>query len=227
MVPMVLQLQPGSIFTIWFSLMPSSLTVPGIDQDTNPVNSNCNTNHSGNRKHSSTPTPVFQWTGKVIVMKKGMRNGTKDWTKVTKAQKNQIYAIRKEKKTTAASSTVSVNHTEIQSTAPPITTTTQPTPTPNTVMTASHNVCHLRSNNTSKDSNFLPSQVVIVGPTYTLSYCDCIYSINQNHQRPCGSLIDGGANSGLRGSDVVVLSKTLLTADFTVIADNTLQKVPV
>jgi hypothetical protein len=46
-------------------------------------------------------------------------------------------------------------------------------------------------------------------------------------QRPFGSLIDGGANGGLSGSDVVVLAETFLTADVTGIADNTLQKVPV
>jgi hypothetical protein len=61
----------------------------------------------------------------------------------------------------------------------------------------------------------------------TLSYCAGTYSIHQNIQSPSGSLIDGGANGGLSGSDVVVLYETLLTADVTGIVDNTLQKIPV
>jgi hypothetical protein len=73
---------------------------------------------------------------------------------------------------------------------------------------------------------YLP-RFFIDGRTYTLSYCDRTYSIHQNLQRPCGSLIDGGANGGLSGSDVVVLSETLFTVDVTGIAENTLQKVPV
>jgi hypothetical protein len=39
--------------------------------------------------------------------------------------------------------------------------------------------------------------------------------------------MDGGANGGLSGSDVVVLYETLLTADITGIADNNLQQIPV
>jgi hypothetical protein len=52
-------------------------------------------------------------------------------------------------------------------------------------------------------------------------------SIHQNIQSPSGSLIDGGANGGLSGSDVVVLYGTILTADVTGIADNTLQQIQV
>jgi hypothetical protein len=62
---------------------------------------------------------------------------------------------------------------------------------------------------------------------YTLSYCVRTYSIHQNIQSPGGSLIDGGENGGLSGSDVVVLYENLLTADVTVTADNTLQQIPV
>jgi hypothetical protein len=146
---------------------------------------------------------------------------------VTRAQKSQISAFWKEKKTTAASTTVSVHQNEIQSAPSPSTTTTHPTPTPHTVMTKSTDVRHLLSNSTSWGSNSLHSQGVIDGRTYTLSYSDRTYSIHQNLQRPCGSLIDGGANGGFSGSDVVVLSETLFTADFTGIADNSLQKVSV
>jgi hypothetical protein len=128
-----------------------------------------------------------------MVIKKGMYYSPEDWQKNTKAQKVQIYALRKEKKTAATSTTVSIIHTEIQSAFPPATTTHPP----HTAMTTSIDVRHLLSNNTSRDSNYLPSQVVIDGLTYTLSYCDRTYSSHQNLQRPCGSLIDGGVNGGL------------------------------
>jgi hypothetical protein len=51
------------------------------------------------------------------------------------------------------------------------------------------------------------------------------YSSQQNMQRPCGSIIDKGENGRLSASDVVVLAETLLTADVSGIAVNTLQKV--
>jgi hypothetical protein len=43
---------------------------------------------------------------------------------------------------------------------------------------------------------------------------------------PCGSLIDGGGNGGLSGSDVVLLADTFLAADVNGLVNNTLQKVP-
>jgi hypothetical protein len=88
-------------------------------------------------------------------------------------------------------------------------------------------VRHLLSNTTSRDSSAPPSQVVIDGRTYTLSYCARTYSFHQHKQRSSGLLIDGGANVGLSGSDVVVIEDTLLTADLTGIANNNLQKVPI
>jgi hypothetical protein len=94
-------------------------------------------------------------------------------------------------------------------------------------MHANTDVRHLLSNNTSRDSTSLPSQVVIEGRTYTLSHCERAYSIHQNMLGPCGSLIDGGANGGLSGSDVIVIADTFLTADVNGIANNTLKKVPV
>jgi hypothetical protein len=82
------------------------------------------------------------------------------------------------------------------------------------------------SNSTSRDSSSLPSSIVVDGRMYTLSYCACTYSIHQNIQSPRGSCIDGAVNGGLNGSDAVVLSETLLTADVIGIVDNTLQQIP-
>jgi hypothetical protein len=88
-------------------------------------------------------------------------------------------------------------------------------------MQANTDVCHLLSNNTSRDSNSFPSQDVIDGRTYALSHCDHAYSIHQNMLGPSSSLIDGGANGGLSGSDIVVLAETFLIADVNGIANNT------
>jgi hypothetical protein len=94
-------------------------------------------------------------------------------------------------------------------------------------MTNAADIYHLFSNNTLRDSSATPSNVVINGRTYTLLYCDRTYSIHHNSMRPSGSLIDGGANGGLRGFEVFVIAETVLNADVTVIALNALQKVPV
>jgi hypothetical protein len=83
--------------------------------ETNQANSNRNNknrgNNSGNSTTPSTPTPVVKWTGKNMVMKKGMYFIPEDWKKVTATQKNQIFAFRKANKTSAASTTVSVSST--------------------------------------------------------------------------------------------------------------------
>jgi len=150
----------------------------GRRQESNQANTN--RNHGNNSHNNKTPStsPYTKWTGKTMVMKKGMGFSSEDWKKVTKAQKTQVYAFLKEKKTAAASTTVTVNNTEIQPTPTPITTTI--TPTPHTVMQAKTDIHHLLPNKTSRDSNSLPSQVVIDGRTYTLSPCDCAYSIHPN-----------------------------------------------
>jgi hypothetical protein len=126
-------------------------------------------------------------------------------------------------KAKASFTTVAVNTTDVQPTTPAPPAPLPPAPTPHTVMTNATDICHVLSNNTSWDSFAAPSHVVIDGRTYTISHCDCTYFIHHNPLRPFGSLIDGGANGGLSGSDVVVIAETLLTADVTGIAHNALQ----
>jgi hypothetical protein len=70
---------------------------------------------------TTSTTPFIKCTGKTMVMKKGMCFSPNDWKKVTQAQKTQIYAFRKEKKTKAASTTVAVYSTEIQPAPTPAT----------------------------------------------------------------------------------------------------------
>jgi hypothetical protein len=59
-------------------------------------------------------------------------------------------------------------------------------------------------------------------PSSVINTCNCTYSVNQHKQRISGALIDGGANGGLSGSDVRVISKTLSSADVTGIGEKSL-----
>jgi hypothetical protein len=61
--------------------------------------------------------------------------------------------------------TVDVNSTEIQPAPTPATIPTSTNSTPHTVIQTNTEVCHLLSNNTSRDSNPLPSQDIIDGRT--------------------------------------------------------------
>jgi hypothetical protein len=159
-----------------------------------------------------------------MVIEPGMHFSPTDWAKLTKAQKNKLLEFKKQKRNSARESSVSVNNAN--------TTSTSSTPSPTTTASPGTpaNNCDIRqllSNSTSKDSSSVTSSIVVDGRMNTLSYCAHTYAIHQNIQIPSGSLIDGGANGGLSGSDVVVLYETLLTADVTGIVDKTLQQIPV
>jgi hypothetical protein len=70
----------------------------GQQTETNQANTNINThrgNNNGSGTHSAnlnsnTTTPKIKWTGKNIVMKKGMSFSTEDWTRCTPEQKKKI-----------------------------------------------------------------------------------------------------------------------------------------
>jgi hypothetical protein len=228
-----------SIFITWFFKFLDSTRSKQLErrQEANQANTN-RSNHRGNDNsngtnssttNSSTSTPIVKWTGKNMVMKKGMRFSPEDWAKCIQEQKRKIWDLRKTK-AKVSSTTASVNSTAVQ---PATTATTAPTapsppaPTPHTVMTNATDVRHLLPNNTLKDWSAPPSHVVIDGRTYTLSLYKRTYSVHHNSQWPSGSLIDGGANGGLIGSDVSAIAESLLTADVTGITNNTLQKGPV
>jgi hypothetical protein len=159
-----------------------------------------------------------------MVMEPGMHFSPTDWAKLTKAQKNMLLEFKNQKRNSALASTVSVNNANTTSTSitPSPTTTASPSTSTNNC-----DICQLLSNSTSRDSSSVPSSIVVYGHTDTLYYCARTYSIHQNIRSPSGSLIDGVTNGGLSGSDVVVLYKTLLTADVTGIVDNTLKQIPV
>jgi hypothetical protein len=61
-------------------------------QETNQANTHRNRGNSTNNNTPST-TPLTKWTGKTMVMKKGMHFRPEDWKKVTNAQKTQAYTF--------------------------------------------------------------------------------------------------------------------------------------
>jgi hypothetical protein len=202
----------------------------GRQQETKQANSNTN-NYCGNNSssgtisNSSTPTPIVKWTGKNMVMKKGMQYRPEDWANCTQEQKKQNFELRKNT-AKVSSTTVSVSITVVHTPTPEPTAPPPLAPTPHPVMTNATDIHHLLSNNTLRDSSSPPSHVDIDGRTYILLYGKRTYSIHHNSQTPSGSIIDGGANGGLSGSDVGVIAETLLTADVTGIASSSLQNVP-
>jgi hypothetical protein len=170
------------------------------------------------RNTPTTPTPYTNYTGPSMVMRPGMRFKAEDWKRLTAAQQTKMKELAAQKRKQRVQTTVHLNNASTEITVA--------TPSPSVATTrsssASPDIRQLLSNSTSRDPN--PSQVVFNGRTYTLNYSHCTYNAHQTVQEPWGALIDGGANGGLSGSDVVVLHETLNTADVTGIADNTLHQ---
>ena len=63
-------------------------------------------------------------------------------------------------------------------------------------------------------------------PSTQINTCKVTYSVHQHTRQVSGALIDGGANGGLSGSDVRVLSESLNYADVTGIGENSLANLP-
>ena len=172
-----------------------------------------------NANRSQPAKPFTKYTGPSMVMQDGMKFSEADWKKLTKEQKSKLHEL-KQKRTVVA-----VNNTNVETPAVPPSTpvTTAPSPIPATTC----DVRHLLSHSTSRESTPAAPQLVVNGRTYTLNFCSRTYSINNEIRTNKGALIDGGANGGLSGSDVVVLAETMNTADVTGIADNTLSNLKI
>ena len=208
----------------------------GRRQETNQTNrtttSRNNQSQRANRPSTNSQKSYTTYTGPNMVMESGMFFSTNDWKKLSKAQKDKLSALKKQRintRTTNNSSNTTTDHSSgTTSTSTTVNTTnisTTPSPPPTT--SGTYDIRQLLSNNASRDSASVPTQLVIDGRTYTLSYCTRTYSLHQTVQDHGGSLIDGGANGGLSGSDVVVLNETTLHADVTGIANNTITQIPI
>jgi Reverse transcriptase (RNA-dependent DNA polymerase) len=190
---------------------------------------------------SNQPTRTYtKYTGSQMTMTANMRFSTDDYAKLTKEQKSKLYELKQQSKNTNNSTTtttpsptnVQVNSSQVQP---------QPTSSPLAVTPSNPgtNVRQLLSNSSACEPVTVtansttvttPSQLSYGGHTYNLSLnkCTITYSISEHViSDPSGALIDGGANGGMSGSDVRVLSETINTANVSGIADKSVTDLPI
>jgi hypothetical protein len=153
-----------------------------------------------------------------MVMKAGMFFKFDDWkNKLSKAQKSKLLDFKEAAKAAKGgknnfSSSYNVNNLECNPTILPDSSSNVTLPSSN----PGANVRQVLSNSTSRDPDtIVPQQVTFAGRAYSLNVCKCIYNINKYETTSHGALLDGGANGGMSGSDVRVLSSTQASADAT------------
>jgi hypothetical protein len=140
-----------------------------------------------------------------MTMEAKMIFSTDYWhNKLTDAQRNKLKDLKaKAKAQNHNNSPVSQNYNNKSS-------ETQPAP----VVNPNSGICNMLFNSTSRT------------PSSAINTCNCTYSVNQHKQRISGALTDGGANGGLSGSDVRVISETLSSANVTGIGEKSLSNLP-
>ena len=153
-----------------------------------------------------------------------------EWPKLTANQRNTLIALKKAAKdnngttnTTTSSTTPRLVHTHVTvpSSDNASVTTDISGPSIRQVLSQSHVITPTTPNST-------PTTLTINGTTLSINACNIQYTISK-HQftRSLGSLIDGGANSGVSGTDVTGLQNTFSNADITGLAgDQSLSGLP-
>ena len=177
-----------------------------------------------------TPRPDLVYTtvtGPNMVMKANMIFKSDEWNKLSAAQKSQLRVAKNIPPKPSPSPNpppTQINATDIQPN--PIPTVPNPSvPTP----TDSH-LRQVLSNRTVRTTNADNNQVTFNGQTYqritntvNVSY-QMHNAARHSHQ---GSLIDGGANGGMSGSDVRILEQTLHHADVSGLAEHAVTDLPI
>jgi hypothetical protein len=168
-------------------------------------------NNNNQNQHNTTFT---KYTGAQMVMEAKMSFSRDDWKKLTDAQKAKLKELKANAKAKAAAqsnnTTSYSNHNATQSQSNSY---VAPSSSSSPAGQSSNGIRNVLSNNTSRVS-------------FQQNTCQCTYSINQHQAKPSGALVDGGANGGLSGSDVRVLSETLNFADVTGIGEKSLTNLP-
>ena len=160
------------------------------------------------------------------------------YNNMTPAQRNQLWQARQTHKahatenSTSPPSTIQVNHQQGRNTQGTTSThaSATTTPEPGTVLR------HMLSNNRARTSDASATTanhtdnddtIVINGHTYRASVTYCVHSDGNNHH-VTGSLMDGGSNGGLAGSDVLILETSLdQQVDVTGVTSGTLKQLPI
>jgi Reverse transcriptase (RNA-dependent DNA polymerase) len=181
------------------------------------------------RGGGSNRTNYTKYTGPNMTMLATMIFTRDDWkNKLTEAQKTKLIELKKDKKDSItrpspSSTSLSVNSTQIQPTAPAAA-------VPSTIAPG-NTIRNLLSNSTARDASNVdgtaPPQISYGGRTYSLNTCAIQYAVSQHDTSTRkGSLIDGGANGGMSGADVRVINQTFEKADITGIADKSVSNLP-
>ena len=192
-----------------------------------------NTKKQSNSSDISKTGSKRQWTkytGSDMEMKPDMVFKRKEYLKLTQAQKKQLKEVKEKAKTsgspvTTVSSQYAISNTSV---------TPQGLSQPEHSDTSIRQLLSNRASRTSDQQNVnfpsQPVQEIMYGDhKYRLVNMSKIFYHVSNHMQVDhqGSLIDGGANGGLAGSDMRLLEDTLQKVDVTGIADNTLSNLKV
>jgi Reverse transcriptase (RNA-dependent DNA polymerase) len=190
-----------------------------------------NNNSSRNNRSSSNVT-YSAYTGPNMVMSEDTFFTTEDYRKLTRAQKDRLRELHQQRRarrgvssaTQAAASNVVVNaatQSSVSPTAPTVVTHVDSGSHLRQMLSQAHNrTSQSHTATTQVVDNTTPQQITYNGHTYTQMHAKLEYRVSQHNHSHSGSLIDGGANGGMSGNDVRVLSETMDRADVTGIANN-------
>jgi hypothetical protein len=175
---------------------------------------------NGGRGSSKSTRPFTTYTGPQMVMQPNMFFSQDDWkNKLTQEQRNKLSEIKRNKNqysTPNSSYTLNITESSVptQQTSSDVTPSSTLSPLPGNQIAQpnpGHNIRQLLSNAGGRQQ-------------FT---CIHRYRISKQSLRSSGALIDGGANGGMSGADVRVISETLHTIDVTGLAEKTLSNLPV
>ena len=191
-------------------------------------------NNRNNTNNNSSNRQFTKYTGASMEMKADYSFSRADWPKLTKAQKETLIALKRSLRssntnnnsvptTTNANRSVQVHATN------PTPSSTSDEQSNVTTTSSAPSVRQLLSNShvrgpTTSTSN--PITITTQNGSYTVHKCIINYRVSRHETTPTlGSLMDGGANGGVSGSDVTVLDSTLDAVDITGLGDHSIDNV--
>ena len=172
------------------------------------------------------PPPNAKYEGPNQKMEKHFRFSTPDWRLLSQDQKEAMYKFRNDKnEARIAKAAQRAASQSLQTQAPPPAqiSISQGSVAPSVLSTADSEAIVL--GNTLRD--ILSKSSARKAATLKLTYSVNTRKTTTVPEDKIGSLIDGGANGGMSGSDVLLLETTLDFADVTGIADNAVRNIPI
>ena len=157
--------------------------------------------------HNTYSGQYTKYTGPQMQMEAKMIFSREDWAKLSQSQKDKLKELKAKAKAKAQNNNTNAYNASSSQTQPSA-------PAEPTSTNSNNNIRNLLSNSTSR------------APSTQINTCKLKYSIHQHERGVSGALIDGGANGGLSGADVRVISKSLASADVTGIGEKSLENLP-